>query len=197
MSLDARRCARATSLALDRADLERSGAAARDADRCRCRCAPSGRAPRLTLDAGALARSRGRCVVMVAPLSTRNLTGCAVDLAVDPEMAVDRHRDADLARPATTGSPVASARSRCATQPKSSRKVKRTKPAPKIATQASAIFSSLASGSRRADQRAEHQHHRHQQIEAAEHRRRWSQARSPARHTPGAAQSGSSAHQVR
>ncbi len=35
-------------------------------------------------------------VVIVAPLSTRNLTSSAVDPAIDPEMAVDRHWNANL-----------------------------------------------------------------------------------------------------
>jgi len=54
-----------------------------------------------------------------------------------------------ISRPCSTGSPVASARSRCATQPKSSRNVNSTKPAAKIAIQAKDMVKSLASGSRR------------------------------------------------
>ena len=119
--------------------------------------------------AGALARRRGRSSSWSRRCRPGILTGTSVDRRLDPEMAVDRHRNAHflaLRPPARRSLRLAAAG---ATKPRSSRKVNRTKPPPKIATQASAMSHNLASGSRRDDQRAEHQHHRHQQIEAAEH----------------------------
>ena len=49
------------------------------------------------VDAGRARASARSIVVIVAPLSTRNLTGTPLIRAFDPEMAVDRHRDADFA----------------------------------------------------------------------------------------------------
>jgi hypothetical protein len=88
-------------------------------------------------------------VVMVAPLSNRNLTGSPLIrpwIQKWPSMAIGMR----ISAPCSTGAPVASARSRCATRPRSSRKVKTTKPPAKMAIHASPRVSFLAAGSRRA-----------------------------------------------